>query len=144
MSKGESWRPVDQTDDDTGMESDDAEASPSLRLCLRAGVGYFVLEPRPTANAFVLATCVSNFFGSFCLCSYFANILDIAGPQSVSAILGISNSIAALPGVLANVLAGLWLDGSGQWQQLFAVSVLMQTIGLAVYLCWARGDPLFP
>ena len=26
MRKGESWRPVDQTDDDTGMESDDAEA----------------------------------------------------------------------------------------------------------------------
>lgn len=106
-------------------------------------VGYFVLEPRPSANAFVLATCVSNFFGSFCLCSYFANILDIAGPQCVSAILGISNSIAAVPGVLANVLAGFWLDESGQWQQLFAVSVLMQTFGLMVYLCWARGDPLF-
>ena len=107
-------------------------------------VAYFVLEPKPTANAFVLATCVSNFLGSFCLCSYFANILDIAGPRCVSAILGISNSIAAVPGVLANVLAGFWLDESGNWQQLFAVSVLMQALGLSVYLCWARGEQLFP
>jgi MFS family permease len=106
-------------------------------------VGYFVLEPQPTAGAFVLATCVSNFLGSFCLCSYFANILDIAGPGCVSAILGISNSIAAVPGVLANVLAGFWLEASGQWQQLFAVSVGMQAVGLAVYLRWASGERLF-
>ena len=106
--------------------------------------GYFVLESRPSADAFVLVSCVSNFLGAFCLSSYFANILDIAGPRCVSVILGISNSIAALPGVLANILAGYLLEENGQWQQLFAISMAMQAVGLTVYLCCAKGTMIFP
>ena len=133
-------------------------------------VGYFVAVKEPSPAVFVLLFSLSQFFGSFCLSSCesatthctglcrafamqssvvtvhkwvaaldWANILDIA-PRYAACVVGVSNTIASLPGVFGNLIAGLLLQYTGSWQLVFAVSVGVQAAGCAVYCVWARGD----
>eukprot|EP01051_Picozoa_sp_SAG22_P015929 SAG22_NODE_2158_length_2918_cov_2.839659_2_plen_485_part_00 len=110
-------------------------SSSAICICL----GYFVVVKEPSPTVFVVLFSCSQFFASFCLSSYWSNILDIA-PRYAAAVVGVSNTIASLPGVFGNLIAGLILETSGSFQLVFAVSFGVQALGCLIYCCYCRGD----
>ena len=57
-------------------------------------------------------------------------------------VAGISNTIATLPGVLANLSTGYILQSTGQdWTLVFMVAIAIYAVGLVVFLCYASGEP---
>ena len=57
--------------------------------------------------------------------------------------MGISNTVATIPGVIANVLAGGMLASLGDWRPVFGLAVLMLGGGLVAFLGLAKGEPVF-
>lgn len=74
---------------------------------------------------------------------YLANMVDISGgPAMAGALMGVSNTLGTLPGILANGLTGWMLEASGgDWSNVFRLAVALYAIGLAVYLRFAKGQP---
>ena len=94
---------------------------------------------------------------------YLPNLIEIA-PKHAGALMGISNTVASLPGIVGNVSADCWwpafrftsccfcnvnhdvqvlsgwlLDTTGTWSMLFTVPVLLAVGGLLVFLKWGEG-----
>lgn len=71
-----------------------------------------------------------------------ANIIDI-GPRHAGYLLGLSNTFAAMPGVVGNVVTGFILQRTGSWSAVFGVTISVYVMGLIVYARWARATVLF-
>jgi MFS family permease len=68
-----------------------------------------------------------------------ADLIDI-GPSYAGALMGISNTVATLPGVAANVLAGeLLATMDGDWRPVFGTAVAVVLGGLIAFLALAEG-----
>jgi len=69
----------------------------------------------------------------------YCNHQDIS-PRYASALLGITNTAGALPGVLANMMVGRLLDSSGSWAlALFLPTAAVQLFGLVFYGLFASS-----
>ena len=109
-----------------------------LSLC----VFYFVVTPAPTARAFTIIMAIGGFFKAVHIGGYWTNIVDI-GPRYAGPLMGISNTVAALPGVFANLLTGYILDVTGSWSLVFLMPCVLLLIGCATFVTFARGDVVF-
>lgn len=68
-----------------------------------------------------------------------ADLIDI-GPSYAGALMGISNTVATLPGVAANLLAGEMLATvDGDWRPVFGTAVAVVFGGLVAFLALAKG-----
>ena len=57
--------------------------------------------------------------------------------------MGISNTVATLPGIAANLLAGEMLASmNGDWRPVFGTAVAVLFGGLAAFLALAQGHPV--
>ena len=80
-------------------------------------------------------------FGAFSHSGYWSNVVDLS-PRYAGVMIGISNTIATLPGVLANLSTGYILQNTGQdWTLVFMVAITIYAVGLIVFLCYASGEP---
>ena len=71
-----------------------------------------------------------------------ADLIDI-GPSYAGALMGISNTVATLPGVAANLLAGEMLASmNGDWRPVFGTAVAVLFSGLLAFLMLAKGHPV--
>jgi ACS family sodium-dependent inorganic phosphate cotransporter len=62
-------------------------------------------------------------------------------PKYASALLGITNTAGAIPGVLGVTSAGYLLDATGSWQlALFLPTAAFQLIGAAFYAVFASSE----
>ena len=66
------------------------------------------------------------------------NIIDI-GPAFAGPLMGISNTVATIPGIVANVLAGGILATYGDWRPVFGLAVGVLGLGLVIFLTMAKG-----
>ena len=66
------------------------------------------------------------------------NIIDI-GPAYAGPLMGISNTVATIPGIVANVLAGGILSRYGDWRPVFGLAVAVLGMGLVIFLTMAKG-----
>lgn len=84
---------------------------------------------------------------AFGLCAWaraglYCNHQDIS-PRYAAALLGISNTAGALPGVLGVTAAGYLLDVTGSWAQaLFLPTAACQVVGLVVYTTFASSKKI--
>eukprot|EP01051_Picozoa_sp_SAG22_P003591 SAG22_NODE_177_length_16160_cov_41.299296_13_plen_593_part_00 len=67
------------------------------------GLVFLVSVERPTVAQFVVTSTVMFFFAGFSMSGYLSNMLDLA-PRHAGALMGISNTVATLPGVFGNIL----------------------------------------
>ena len=90
--------------------------------------------------SFMVLTTVEGFFSTFSFSGYLTNLIDI-GPRYAGALMSISNTIATLPGIAANLLAGSVLEelGDSGWRWLFGCSVAVLGCGLVAFLLLAEG-----
>ena len=68
--------------------------------------------------------------------------MDVA-PRHAGVLLGISNTIATLPGILCNLTTGWILEALGLrgWALIFGFACALELAGVSVYLAWATGEP---
>ncbi|RVE46573.1 hypothetical protein evm_008760, partial [Chilo suppressalis] len=97
-----------------------------------------------TATSCVAFLTVAVGLGGFAWAGFSVNHLDIAPPHA-SVLMGISNTIATLPGIVSPPLAGaIVTDNSAeQWRIVFFISSAIYLFGAIVYgiLCSAEKQP---
>lgn len=80
--------------------------------------------------------------GSFSQSGVYANHQDI-GPAYSGVLLGISNTGAAIPGIVGVALTGFILDSTGSWSLVFNIAIFFYTLGTAVYNSLGTGERVF-
>lgn len=80
--------------------------------------------------------------GSFCQSGVYSNHQDI-GPQYAGILLGISNTAAAVAGIVGVALTGFMLDLTSSWTLVFAVAIGFYCVGMLTFNIFARGDRIF-
>jgi nitrate/nitrite transporter NarK len=85
-----------------------------------ASLSMFIIAFHPPAatSAATAVLTLGYFFFRFSFSGYWANMVDIAHAHAGS-VMGISNTIATVPGMIGNTLTGLILDETGQWGLVF-------------------------
>ncbi|CAH2075080.1 unnamed protein product, partial [Iphiclides podalirius] len=82
--------------------------------------------------------------GGFAWSGFSVNHLDIAPPHA-SVLMGLSNTVATLPGIISPPLAGSIVTdkSAGQWRKVFFISSAIYLLGAIVYgwLCSAERQP---
>jgi MFS family permease len=114
-----------------------AEALPALALAV---VGSFSSGP-PVVGLLTVAVGLSG----FCSAGYAPNHLDIA-PQYAGLLMGVGNTVASLPGVVAPLLVGALVapphNDAEHWRIAFSIAAAVALFGCAVFLRCGRGDML--
>eukprot|EP00871_Galdieria_phlegrea_P005397 jgi/Galph1/5859/GphlegSOOS_G4501.1 len=91
----------------------------------------------------VLCMALALGLGSFAQSGVYANHQDI-GPDYAGILLGISNSFAAIPGIVGVALTGYILDRTGgAWSLVFALAIGFYIIGTLVYNLLGTGERVF-
>ncbi|XP_068130532.1 sialin-like isoform X2 [Hyperolius riggenbachi] len=83
---------------------------------------------------------LSSTFGACCISGYGINHLDIA-PTFAGLLLGITNSLATIPGMVGPVIAkALTHDNTAeQWQVVFYIAAAIDVFGCLFYAAFASG-----
>eukprot|EP00188_Purpureofilum_apyrenoidigerum_P006405 Plantae.Rhodophyta-Purpureofilum_apyrenoidigerum.ctg9934.p1 GENE.Plantae.Rhodophyta-Purpureofilum_apyrenoidigerum.ctg9934~~Plantae.Rhodophyta-Purpureofilum_apyrenoidigerum.ctg9934.p1 ORF type:complete len:278 (+),score=34.30 Plantae.Rhodophyta-Purpureofilum_apyrenoidigerum.ctg9934:1-834(+) len=80
--------------------------------------------------------------GSFSQSGVYANHQDI-GPEYSGILLGISNTFAALPGIIGVALTGFILDSTGSWDWVFGLAIAFYALGTIVYNVFGTAERVF-
>ena len=88
------------------------------------------------AIALITISAAANGLG---LAAYGVNHLDV-GPTYAGVLMGISNTIAAIPGIIGLAVTGFIVQASGSFAAVFYLIAAVDVIGLLGYLRWASGD----
>ncbi len=104
---------------------------------VRAVVGYV----ESVALAIALMS-LGNVFGGAMAGGFGVNHLDIA-PRGAGVIMGLSNTAGTIPGIVGVYVSGMILQATGSWTLVFQTAAGVLTIGLVVYLVFARAEKLF-
>lgn len=67
------------------------------------------------------------------------NHLDV-GPRYAGVLMGISNTIATIPGIVGVAATGFILQATGSFAAIFYLTAAVYLIGALGYLRWASGD----
>ena len=77
---------------------------------------------------------------SFSMAGLYCNHADLS-PRYAPVLLGLTNTAAAVPGIIGVTITGAILDKTGSWPlALFAPSVVFFVTGSAVFTAWGRAD----
>ena len=85
---------------------------------------------------------VGNGIFAFTAGGFFVNHLDIA-PRSAGTLMGMTNTVATMPGIIGVYVSGMILDATGSWTMVFHIAAGIALFGLAFYLSFASGKRLF-
>jgi MFS transporter, ACS family, solute carrier family 17 (sodium-dependent inorganic phosphate cotransporter), other len=58
-------------------------------------------------------------------------------------LLGLSNTFAALPGIVGVPLTGYILDATGSWQIVFGIAIGFYMFGTLIFLVFGSGEKQF-
>ncbi|KAJ1528764.1 hypothetical protein ONE63_007151 [Megalurothrips usitatus] len=91
--------------------------------------------------AIVLCITVAVGLGGFAWSAFSVNQLDIA-PQYASVLMGISNTVATLPGMISPLITGYIVQDKtpSQWRTVFMISSAIYLIGALIYGTFASGE----
>ncbi|KAK7862498.1 hypothetical protein R5R35_005921 [Gryllus longicercus] len=95
--------------------------------------------PSPAAVVACLTAAVGC--GAFALAGYGVNHLDIA-PQHASVLMGLSNTVATLPGIISPTVTGFLVQhhSAEEWKSVFYISSGIYLVGVIVYGLFASGE----
>lgn len=80
--------------------------------------------------------------GAFTQNGVYSNHQDI-GPQYAGILLGISNTAAAISGIIGVALTGYILDQTGSWTLVFSIAIAFYVLGTVAYNLMATGERVF-
>ena len=108
-----------------------------------AGGAIFLLLLRDaeSANTAVLLMCGALGIGSFAVAGFGTNHLDIA-PRHAGVLMGITNTVGTVPGVVGVALTGWLVDTTGSYDSVFVMVASVNLVGTVVWLLFAKGEKL--
>jgi MFS transporter, ACS family, solute carrier family 17 (sodium-dependent inorganic phosphate cotransporter), other len=107
------------------------------------GLAAFLLalrEVRSPELALALI-CVATGFLAVILCGLAPNTLEIA-PNHASLLMGVSNTIATLPGVFGVVTTGWLIQVTGTYAAAFLLAASVAIVAALMYLRFGRAEPV--
>ena len=108
-----------------------------------AGGAVFLLMLRDvdSANVAVLLMCGALGLASFSISGFGTNHLDIA-PKYAGVLLGITNTVATIPGIVGVALTGWLVQTTGSYDSVFVMVASVNLVGVVVWLLFAKGEKL--
>lgn len=97
------------------------------------------VQSAPMAIAIMAA---GSAVGGFVIGGFVVNHLDIA-PHSAGTLMGITNTVATIPGIIGVYVSGLILEWTGSWALVFQVTAGVTLFGLLFYLIFASSKKIF-
>jgi len=97
------------------------------------------LVQSPTAALLLLSGAMGTL--GFTQGGFGANMLDIA-PRHAAIVMGISNTVAAVPGIAGVATTGWLIDATGTYSAVFLVAAAISTVGATVYAFYADTRPV--
>ena len=70
------------------------------------------------------------------------NHLDI-GPKYAGALVGMTNTAASIPGILAPIITGFIVKYTGDWNMVFYLAIAVMLIGTVIWDLFATGEKRF-
>ena len=83
----------------------------------------------------------SHFFSGFAWAGFSVNHLDVA-PQYAAILMGISNTIGTIPGIISPAITGYLVEDKSteSWQHVFIITAFVYALGAIFYGIFASGD----
>ena len=97
------------------------------------------VQSAPMAIAVMAA---GSAIGGFVMGGFVVNHMDIA-PHSAGTLMGITNTVATIPGIIGVYVSGLILQATGSWTLVFQVTAGVTLFGLLFYLFFASSKKIF-
>ena len=86
--------------------------------------------------------CLGKMFGAAGIGGFNVNHMDI-GPRHAGTLMGITNTVATIPGIVGVAVTGLILQHTGSWDLVFQVTAGVTLFGMVFYLIFAKGEKQF-
>ena len=86
--------------------------------------------------------CLGKLFGAAGIGGHSVNHMDI-GPKYAGTLMGITNTFATLPGIVAVYVTGYILEVTGSWDWVFITTAGVTLFGMVFYLIFASGEKQF-
>ena len=104
-------------------------------------VFLLMLQEVDSANLAVLLMCGVLGLASFCVSGYATNHLDIA-PKYAGVLLGITNTVATIPGIVGVALTGWLVETTGSYDSVFVMVACVNLVAVTVWLLFAKAEQL--
>lgn len=89
----------------------------------------------------VMTVAIGTGLLSFSMGGFAANHMDVA-PRYSGSLMGVTNTIASIPGVVGVYATGVILEHTGSWELVFDIAAVVALIGLVFYLAFASTDEI--
>ena len=108
------------------------------------GAGFFLLALTQTTSPGWTVLYITLGLGSLaCFSSGMGiNHLDI-GPKYAGVLIGLTNTAATIPGILAPILTGFIVTWTGDWNTIFYLATAVMLVGTVVWNLFASGKKIF-
>ncbi|MBI3326494.1 MAG: hypothetical protein HYZ81_07315, partial [Nitrospinae bacterium] len=108
------------------------------------GAALFLLLLTQTTSPALTVLCITLGLGSLaCFASGMGtNHLDI-GPKYAGVLIGLTNTAATIPGILAPTITGFIVKFTGDWNMVFYIATAILLVGMVVWNLFASGKRLF-
>ena len=107
-----------------------------------SGICLCIVPELESVAAIIAIMCLGNMFGGFGAGGFIVNHADI-GPKYTGRLMGITNMIAALPGLVGGILTGVILDVTNSWDMVFYVVAGITFFGGIFYFLFASTEKQF-
>jgi len=107
-----------------------------------AGVCLTLIPSFDTVGTVMGLMCLGNAFAGMAAGGFIVNHADI-GPKYTGTLMGITNMLGAIPGIIGVYLSGLILNEFGSWAAVFYVVAGVTFFGMIFYLIFASADKQF-
>jgi ACS family sodium-dependent inorganic phosphate cotransporter len=119
-----------------------AHFGPALSLAILA-IAHSSTGGQPGPYVSTSLATVAIGLGALVQAAFWTNIMDVA-PRHAGILLGISNTLATLPGILCNLSTGQMLEeGGAGWVAVFSLAASIELTGGLVFVSCAEGRPTF-
>ncbi|DAZ94548.1 TPA: hypothetical protein N0F65_002200, partial [Lagenidium giganteum] len=108
-----------------------------------SAVFLFLLRYASSATTAVGLLSLTLFCGRACVGGFQISMIDIA-PHHAGHVMGVSNTIATIPGIVGNVVTGHILHSSGDWDFIFAIASTILALGGVVFHICACDRDIYP
>ena len=106
-----------------------------------ASVFLMMMPFASTANEAVFLLCMILGTASFTVPGYGTNHLDIA-PRHAGVLVGITNTIGTIPGVVGVAFTGWLIDATGSYNSVFLMIAGVNLVGSVIWLIYSTGERL--
>ncbi len=110
--------------------------------CSASALSLLVVGEVESAGLAIAIMSVGTGLGAFVTGGFAVNHMDIA-PRHAGTLMGITNTVATIPGIVGVYASGLILQATGSWAVVFQVAATITLVGLAVFLVFGRGEREF-